>query len=239
MSNQQTTLTLAGALRGVRLVLPILPFVTIFGFGFGAAATEAGLSVALSTWISTANFAGASQFAGLAFWIAPIPVLALCMTVFAVNARHLLYGAALYPWTKDLPFFKRMAVSLTVSDPNFVVGMSEYGKGERDTGIIVGAGLSMWVVWIAGTFGGAYAGALFEDPDKYALDALMVLFFSAMMRGYVHGRIPVAEWAVAAVTSVAALYVLPENWHIIAGGIAGGLAGAFLYRKPEEEGAAE
>lgn len=230
MLQQKTNLTGKGVLRGVRQIFPILPFVTLFGFGFGAAATEAGLSASLAVWISAVNFAGASQFAGLEFWaLGQIPVVALVLTVFAVNARHLLYGAALYPWIRDLPVLKRLAVALTVTDPNFVLGYSAYQNGERDVGVVLGAGLAMWVLWALGTWGGAYAGALFEDPSRYAIDALMIVYFSAMMSGYVHGKIPVLEWLVAGTTSVIALYVLPENWHIIAGGIAGGLTGALLY----------
>ncbi|WP_228709322.1 AzlC family ABC transporter permease [Raoultella terrigena] len=42
-------------------------------------------------------FAGYAQFAALGLWGEPVPLVTLAATVFAINARHLLMGATLYP----------------------------------------------------------------------------------------------------------------------------------------------
>ena len=49
-------------------------------------------------FMSVAIYAGASQFAALDLWYAPLPLATLALTVLAVNARHILLGASLAPW---------------------------------------------------------------------------------------------------------------------------------------------
>lgn len=91
------TLTWRGIVAGAREIAPVAIFVIPFGIAFGAAAIEKGLSAALAVLMSAFVFAGASQFAALDLWSSPMPYLMLALTVFAVNARHILLGAALPP----------------------------------------------------------------------------------------------------------------------------------------------
>ncbi|WP_234578498.1 AzlC family ABC transporter permease [Raoultella terrigena] len=55
-------------------------------------------------------FAGYAQFAALGLWGEPVPLVTLAATVFAINARHLLMGATLYPWLRYLSPAKRYGI---------------------------------------------------------------------------------------------------------------------------------
>lgn len=92
---------------GFRQMVPIGAFVAVFGAAFGLAALQHGLSAASALGMSTLVFAGAAQFAVLDLWGPQVPMLALVLTVFAINARHLLMGATLYPWLRQLPITQR------------------------------------------------------------------------------------------------------------------------------------
>ena len=83
-------------------LFPISMFVVAFGAAFGLASTQAGLSPLESILMSTAVFAGASQFAALDMWGTEVSVLPMMVVVFAINSRHLLMGASLYPMLKDV-----------------------------------------------------------------------------------------------------------------------------------------
>lgn len=109
---QRSLQTLDPALtwNGFRQFLPISAFVVLFGLAFGLAATQTGLSSATSLSMSALVFAGASQFAALDMWGTHIPLVPLALTVFAINARHLLMGATLYPWLSNLPPADRKSV---------------------------------------------------------------------------------------------------------------------------------
>ena len=58
-------LTLAGARTGMRLTLPLVPGVIVFGTAFGAAAAQKGFDVWLTLSLSAFVFAGASQMVAL------------------------------------------------------------------------------------------------------------------------------------------------------------------------------
>ncbi|MFD2436397.1 AzlC family ABC transporter permease [Modicisalibacter luteus] len=96
-------LDLAGTLDGMRRMAPLCLFVIAFGLAFGVAAVQRGLSELEALLMSALVFAGASQFAALELWGPEIPLVALIASTFAINARHLLMGASLYPWLRDLP----------------------------------------------------------------------------------------------------------------------------------------
>lgn len=99
----QHTLTARSTWLGFQQLLPISLFVAAFGTAFGLAATQMGLSNNNILLMSAFVFAGASQFAVLELWGAQVSIIPVLVTVFAINARHLLMGATLYPWLKNLP----------------------------------------------------------------------------------------------------------------------------------------
>src|SRR3546814_4352109 len=70
------------------------------------------LSDSIIVVMSTLVFAGAAQFAALDLWGTQIPLFTLMVAVFAINARHLLMGATLYPWLRKLPPAKRYGVKI-------------------------------------------------------------------------------------------------------------------------------
>ena len=229
-------LTLPGLLRGARAIAPVAAFVVPFGAAFGIAAVQAGVSDWGTVLMSAAAFAGASQFAALDFWQAPVAWLPMLLAVFAINARNILMAAALYPWLKDIPAARRHAIAFFIGDPNFAMAIRAYDEGERDVGLLVGAGMLLWLAWTLGTALGVLADELIAHPERFGLDALMLVFFGVMLVGMWKGRLTALPWAVAAATSLAALWLLPENWHVLAGGLAGGLTGAIFpprRRQPE------
>ncbi|OZB07482.1 MAG: branched-chain amino acid ABC transporter permease, partial [Marinobacter sp. 34-60-7] len=97
-------------------LLPISLFVMAFGAAFGLAAIQNGLSPLESLLMSGAVFAGASQFAAVDMWGAEVSVLPLMAVVFAINSRHLLMGASLYPMLKDVTPGKRYSLLLVMTD---------------------------------------------------------------------------------------------------------------------------
>ncbi|MGY3098965.1 putative branched-subunit amino acid permease [Ewingella americana] len=95
-------------------------------------------------------------------------------------------------------------------------------------GLLFGGGLALWLFWIAGTLAGLYFGNAIQDPKNYGLDMVMGCFLLSMVfEGKRNLRLFVV-WAVAASASLIAYKWLPENSHVIAGALAGGIAGVML-----------
>jgi 4-azaleucine resistance transporter AzlC len=210
-------------------IAPLAAFVVPFGIAFGVAASAKGMPPDISIFMSVAIFAGASQFAALDLWHAPLPLATLALTVLAVNARLILLGAALAPWLLKVPVMRRLAALLVLNDSNFAYAMAAHARGETDAGILLGSGLLMWAMWAASTAAGAVAGSLLGDLSRFGLDAVMVAYFAAIVVGQWKGRPDLAPFAAAAAVAVAATYVLPTGWHIVAGALAGGLVGVWRH----------
>lgn len=220
--------TPGGVLRGMREMLPFAFFALPFGLAFGAAATERGLAPELATVMSLLVFAGAAQFAALELWVAPLPLGALALVVLAVNARHLLLGAALAPWLLPVPPGQRHLVLAFLSDANWAHSRKAFQRGARDAGLLLGGGLVMWAFWVGGTAAGGLLGGGLGDMKRLGLDLLMPAFFMTMLVGQWQGRADLPPWAVAGAVALVGVWLLPPGWHVVAGGLAGGLAGLLL-----------
>ena len=93
-------------------LLPISLFVVAFGAAFGLAAIQKGLEPLQAILMSTTVFAGASQFAAVDMWGSEVSLIPLMAVVFAINSRHLLMGASLYPMLRDVSPGRRYGLSL-------------------------------------------------------------------------------------------------------------------------------
>lgn len=219
---------------GFKQLVPLSVFVVVFGVAFGLAAAQSGLSAPAIIAMSTLVFAGASQFAALELWGPQVSLLTLVITVFAINARHLLMGATLYPWLRHLSARKRYGVMLVASDANWALSMQAFSRGQPGLGLLLGGGLALWSFWIFGTWLGVYFGSVIQDPERFGLDMVMGCFLLAMVVGGEKNLRMLVIWTLAASSSILAYWFLPENSHVLVGAITGGLVGLVWLEKNHE-----
>ena len=217
--------------RGFMQLVPISIFVIAFGAAFGLAATQTGLGEPLSMIMSTLVFAGASQFAALDLWGTRIPVVPLAITVFAINARHLLMGASLYPWLRHLSPARRYGVMIVASDANWAMALQAFNRGQPGFGLLLGGGLALWSFWVLGSWLGLHFGGAISDPKAFGLDMVMGCFLLAMAVGGNKNLRILIIWTVAAGAALLAYWYLPENSHVVVGALAGGVLGAVWTEK--------
>lgn len=222
----RVSLTMQGMVRGARGMAFVTISVFLFAVTYGVAARSIGMEGWTALATSMAVFAGGSQFAALDLWHTPVPWGPLLLATFAVNARHLLLGASLYPWFSGLPPWQRYLSVILMSDANWAQTVQAHAKGEHDAGYLLGSGLVMWVAWAAGTAVGAMLAALSAAALKtFGLDLIFVAFFACILVDMRRDGRDDLPWLVAAAAAVAALWWLPPHWHVLAGGVAGGVAG--------------
>lgn len=214
-------------------MLPLSLFVVAFGLAFGVAATQHGLGHLETLLMSGLVFAGAAQFAALELWGPQIPFLALVATTLAINARHLLMGAALYPWLSHLPARQRYASLAIMSDSNWAMAAADYQRGETNVGMLVGGGLALWLAWMLGTLLGVTFGSGISQPERFGLDVIMGCFLLSMLIGGKKQMDMLLPWGIAGAAALLALYFLPPHTHVIVGALAGGAAGLLLPTKKQ------
>ena len=234
MSNPQQTITIQNVYSGFKQLIPLSLFVVVFGLAFGLAATQVGLDNGMILAMSASVFAGASQFATLELWGAQVSLIPVAITVFAINARHLLMGASLYPHLAHLSTAKRYGAVLLVSDANWAMSLQAINNGKQGLGVLVGGGIALWSCWLLGTLLGLYFGSAINDPFSLGLDMVMACFLLAMVVDGKKDLRVFVIWIVAALSSLLAYWYLPPNSHVIVGALAGGTLGAVWMGKKHE-----
>ncbi len=231
LQNKKTSrfvLSFHGIRLGAFAILPIAAATFPLGVVFGVSAHEKGIPIEYITLMSALVWAGAAQFAALELWIEPIPIVTLLVVVFSINARLLLLGAALYPWMRNLNVIDAHVAAAFISDANWAYAIDQHAKGTNDIGILVGSGLLMWCVWLASTYTGAAFVGLHINPEAFALDVMFVSFFCVLLSGMKTTRLMMLPWSVAGISALLSYWYLPAGWHVLIGGLLGGIAGGII-----------
>jgi len=223
--------SLAGFRLGAWLALPVVPGMIAFGLAVGATAARKGLTFVDSLLMNLLMYAGMSQLVALEAWperFTVAPIAALVLIVATVNARMLLIGASLYPWLGGLPRWQTYPALHLLTDPGWLIAMRYRAEGGSDAGVFFGASVMLALAWMAASSAGYLAGALIADPRRYGIDLVMPLFFAAMLIPLWRGPRRAGAWAVAGAVALLVQHVAGGWWFVVAGAIAGSVAGGFL-----------
>jgi predicted branched-subunit amino acid permease len=224
-------LTLAGIRLGVRRVAVLMPGIVVFSVAFGAAAAAKGLSLFEAVLMSALVYAGVSQLVAMELWRPEWSwgaIAGLAVVTATVNARMVLQGASLQPWFSRHPKLVNAAHLFFFTDANWLIGTRYHGEGGRDLGVLIGAGLVLWLVWVAATVPGYLLGALVSDPRQYGIDLVMPIFFAAMIVPLWRGKRGALPWIIAGIVALITVRLVDGYAFIIVGALSGAVAGAFL-----------
>lgn len=223
--------SLAGFRLGLWLALPVVPGMVAFGLAVGASAASKGLTFADSLLMNLFVYAGMSQLVALEAWPerpSAAAVATLTLIVATVNARMLLLGASLQPWLGGLPRWQIYPALHLVTDPGWLIAMRYRAEGGSDTGVFFGSSVVLALAWVAAASAGYLAGALVADPRRYGIDLVMPIFFAAMLIPLWRGARRANAWLVAGVVALLVHYAVGGWWFVVAGAIAGSVAGGFI-----------
>ena len=218
-----------GVRAGFVRTLPVALGVAAYGLVYGVLARQAGLSLWEGLSLSGLVFAGASQFVALDLWAHPLPVSALIVTTLAVNLRHVLMGATLRPWFGGLTPLQAYGSMFFLVDEGWALTLTELNSGGSRASFLLGTGLALYLAWVGATGLGMTAGSLLGDPARLGMDFAFTAMFLALRAGLGRGRRDLAPWRAAGAVALLGEYFVPGKWHIVAGGRAGGLAGALRH----------
>lgn len=220
-----------GVRVGVVQSLPLAPGVFFFGAAFGALAAQKGMTLAEAVLMSGLVYAGASQFAAMEAWTNHWTLggfIAIAAVVGVVNLRLFLMSAALRPWLQGLPPAFVYGQFTVFTDANYVVASRYRAEGGMDAGMLAGSGFLLWAIWVASTAPGYVVGALVSDPARFGFDLVMPIMFAAMIAPLWKSHEDTRNWSIAGAAALIVMHLVPGQWHIMAGAVAGMLAAAFI-----------
>jgi predicted branched-subunit amino acid permease len=225
------TWSLDGVRAGAVGIVPALPGVALFGAAFGALAAERGLTTLEAVLMSGIVFAGVSQIASMELWspqITPALVLTIAFTALVINLRMLLMSASMRPWLAGAPPLQVYPGLYVLTDSNWVSTLRYRREGGADAGFLFGGGFAIWLTFVPATAIGQIFGSLLTNPRPYGVDMILPLYFVALLAPMFESTRRSLPWAIAGLVAIAVQYVLPGFWYIIAGTLAGAVAGGLL-----------
>lgn len=221
--------TLAGVRRGFLMALTLAPGIVVYALVFGVLAAEAKLSTLEAVLMSASIYSGSAQVAVLQSWSGAAHILPVVAAILMMNARYILYGAALRPWMGKLSPVQTWPSLFFLGDANWAMSLKEEAAGNDDAGFVLGSGLAMFIPWCLGTFAGHLGGRLVGNPAALGLDFMLVAFSAAMALAMWKGRGDLLPAIAAAAVAIGLGLVLSGGWVIVAAGLASAAVGYALH----------
>jgi 4-azaleucine resistance transporter AzlC len=204
-----------------------------FGLVFGLTARGAGFSLLEAAAFSTIVFAGASQFAAAGMVGAGFGWPAIVLVTGLVNARHLLYSAALAPWLRARPRRERAAMAHVLTDESFALSLVHFhrlGRADRGGYWLAAIG-GVFVPWNVATLLGYVGGQVIPDPTALGLDVVFPAAMAGLAVGLATGRREVIALAAGVAVALAVGLAVDPRLGVVAGGLLGPVAGLAIPRR--------
>ena len=208
-----------------------------FGFAFGLAARAAGFSPIEAMAMSVIAFAGSAQFAAVGYVASGLAWPAIILLTALLNARHLLYSAALSPWLREVPLARRAGMAHLLTDEAFALSISHFRRLGRadERGYWIGAIGSTFIPWNLATLAGVLLGARIPEPARFGIDVIFPAAMIGLAVGLVTGRRELVAAIVGAGIGVAVALAAGPAIGIVAGGILGPAVGLLVPRSMARE----
>jgi 4-azaleucine resistance transporter AzlC len=200
--------------RGAVTAVPLAIAVGLFGVSFGVLSVSTGGMGALpAIAMSATTFAGSAQFAAASIVSGGGQPIAAIAAGLLLNARYLPIGVSVARFLFGGPIQRFVQAQLVV-DESWAI--ASRGGGTFDANRLVGAGIVLWLAWVAGTIIGVIGGEALGDPAALGLDAAFPALFLALLIPQLIGRREVAAALLGAGIAIALVPVTPAGVPIIA-----------------------
>ena len=210
----------AAARDAFRAVLPLTAAVPPFGLVLGVFIAESWVGNFTGWSSSILVFAGSAQFAALVVLDAGGGVLTAVVTILVVNARHIIYSAALQDRFRDTPRWFKIAAPYVLTDQAFAVTDLRPASDDRRYRIThyLVAALTFWFLWNIMVAVGIFAGNVI--PESWDLGFAVPLLFIGLLSMSLKNRPGALAAVVGAVVAVIARD-LPNGSGLLVGALAG------------------
>jgi 4-azaleucine resistance transporter AzlC len=163
---------------GVRAMAPLVVAVVGFAISFGVIARTVGFGWFAPIVMSATTFAGSAQFAAVSVLGDGGTIAAAVAAALLLNARYGPIGISVAPWLMGSAWSRFLHAQLVV-DESWAIAAE--GEGRFNRRVLLGAGVVLYVAWVAGTAVGSVLGEAFGDPAALGLDAAFAALFLGLL----------------------------------------------------------
>jgi 4-azaleucine resistance transporter AzlC len=214
--------------RGVHTALPMMIGFVPIGLVLGAQASQKGLSAIELPLMTGLNFAGGSEFAAIALWTSPPPLLLIAAMTLLINSRHLLMSATLTPYVQHLPKRTVLAALFCMCDESWALGYADARAREAagtapafSLPFYLGASGGLYASWVTFSALGVLIGPAVGNLAAYGFDMAFPAIFLVLLSGMWRGVRAALPWLASLAVAVLTYRLVPGAWYVPAGAIAG------------------
>lgn len=216
-------------LQGVKDASPLLMAIAPYAIILGAQASRSGMTLVETGFMTALNFAGGSEFAAIQLWHDPLPVLTIILMTFLINSRHIIMGAALTPYIKNLPRRQILPALFFMADEGWAIA---YAKTLKNAGRLppeqaftltyyLGACFPFYPVWVGFSLAGFIAGPLLGNIEQYGFAIAFPATFIVLLRGMWKGMGAALPWLVSLTVAAVCYRLVPGHTYVLAGTFSG------------------
>lgn len=208
----------------VSFFVPAIPF----AFVIGLTIVETGFPRLIGWSTAPIIFGGAAQLVLISLLGTGTAVAAAITAALVVNARHIMYSAALAPVFQAQPRWMRWLAPYVLVDQMFALASLRAGDNAADfRTYYLACGATFWIGWLSSVALGLIIGPVV--PAEWNLGfAVPILFLGLVVMGIDKSPKLVAALVGAGVTFLAA--GLPHRTGLLVGALAGVAAGTVAER---------
>jgi 4-azaleucine resistance transporter AzlC len=200
--------------EGASAAWPICLGYIPIGLAFGVLARKAGLTPLQIAMMSVFVFAGSSQFIAVSMLADGASAIAIILTTFMVNLRHLLMSSALAVFFKGEDRKKLSLFAYGVTDESFAVNLARLKDGDWDLNRSIVVNQMANATWFASTVIGGFGGQFI--PEKaFGIDYALIAMFICLLVFQLRGRKYVITAGIAGALAVIFSLLIPGNSYII------------------------
>jgi 4-azaleucine resistance transporter AzlC len=214
--------------------LAIAAYALPVGLVYGLLTLQAHFTLVETVVFCVVVLAGGAQFAAAGLVKDGASWAAIAGVTLLINARHLLYSAAIAPYTTARSWRERAVMAHFLTDETFALSLAHFRRiGRFDArGYWLGAA-AIFLPWTLGSaLGYVAAGAV--DTNRLGLDVAFPAAMAGLSLGMVSGRRDVAAALGAVAVAVPVGLLAGPSLGLVAGAVIGPLAGLAVPLPPGE-----
>ncbi|MBS7697928.1 MULTISPECIES: AzlC family ABC transporter permease [unclassified Chelatococcus] len=206
---------------GLKAVAPVAAVVMPVGLLFGALSSAKGLTLLEAGLMSILVFAGGAQIAAMDLWLDPMPVAAIALSTFLINARHVLMGLSLAPKTHAFSPRQRFIAFFFLTDEAWALSERRVLSHPLTPAFWFSLAVVIPIVWSTGTYIGARFGHCLGDPCAIGADFTFTALLISLIAGFTTSRTALSAVLASCVTATLSYVALGAPWHIVIGAMVG------------------
>ena len=203
---------------GAKAAWPICLGYIPIGLAFGVLAQKAGMTWFQIALMSSIVFAGSSQFVAVSMLADGSAALAVIMTAFFVNLRHLLMSSSLATLLHNEHRGKLSMFAYGVTDESFAINYTRLLAGDWDLNRSLVLNHTANACWILSTVAGGLFGHLIP-AHSMGIDYALIAMFICLLVFQLTNRLIVLTAIVAGMLSVALALWIPGNAEMVRAGV--------------------